>query len=515
MVMSPSTVQKQIASLREELQGPQREVLDHALRLIDDMQGQITGLRGMVGRAFRPKSEKIAPGQMAMAFISHLVLQAQQDMAAAAQSPTPAPKPPPRAKRRSQLRLLPVVNKSVEIDAIERACGTCGDDRAVIGEEVTRRIVYEPARVFMLEEHRAKYACRPCGSGIVVAPAAPKLVAGSLASSSILAHLVVSKVVDGIPIERIGRQLERHGAMLATATLNDWFGHAGSEVARLQPRLREALLSGELVSLDDTPLPTKNLAHVRNIQRGRLWLYLADIDRVAYCAFSPDWKGSHPQEVLGGFSGLIQNDGYAGINRLFAQGPSPPQRAGCNDHSRRKFVEALKLGDDRAKGVIDAYAKLYALERRATELNSSTQERQQMRQRDAVPIWQQMAADIGRLAIVANRKGPLGKAVTYWRNQRPALELYLSDGRLPISNAHVERLLRTVALLRKNALFMGSLAAGPRYAALLTMALNCTLCGANPFVYFTWLFDRLAEGWPASKTLELLPQHWMRTVSVS
>lgn len=283
----------------------------------------------------------------------------------------------------------------------------------------------------------------------------------------------------------------------------------------MQPRLGEALLGGELISLDDTPLPTKNLAHVRNIQRGRLWLYLADIDRLAYCAFSPDWKGSHPQEVLAGFSGVIQNDGYAGINPLFAKGPAPPRRAGCNDHSRRKFVEALKLGDDRAKVVLDAYAKLYALERQATELNLSTQERQQMRQRDALPIWQQIAADIARLAIIANRKGPLGKAVTYWRNQRPALELYLSDGRLPISKAHVERLLRTVAVLRKNALFMGSLAAGPRYAALLPMALNRTPCGANPFDYFTWLFDRLAEGWPASKSLALLPQHWLRTRSAN
>ena len=398
--MSPSTVQKQSASLREELQGPQREVLDHALRPIDDMQGQISGLRGMVGRAFRPKSQKIAPGQMAMAFSNHLVLQTEQDeqdMAAAAASPTPAPKPPPRAKRRSQLRLLPVVSKSVEMAATERACGACGDDKVVIGEEVTRRIVYEPARVFILEEHRAKYACRPCGNGIVVAPAAPKLVAGSLASSSILAHLVVSKVVDGLPIERVGRQLERHGAMLAAATLNDWFGHAGTEVARLQPRLREALTGGELISLDDKLLPTKNLAHARNIQRGRLWLYLADIDRMAYCAFSPDWKSSHPQAVLAGLSGLIQNDGHAGINPLFAEGPAPPQRAGCNDHSRREFVEALKLGDDRAKVVIDAYAKLYALERQAIELNASTQERQQIRQRDAVPIWQQMAADIAGL----------------------------------------------------------------------------------------------------------------------
>ena len=109
---------------------------------------------------------------------------------------------------------------------------------------------------------------------------------------------------------------------------------------------------------------------------------------------------------------------------------------------------------------------------------------------------------------MAEPKSPLGKANTYFRRQGKALSAFLDNGVLPISNAHVERLLRSVALFRKNSLFVGSLDAGKRYAALLTLAVNCALCGANPFTYFTDLFDRLAHGWPMSRASDLMPQVW-------
>jgi hypothetical protein len=329
-----------------------------------------------------------------------------------------------------------------------------------------------------------------------------------LASSSLLAHLTVAKVVDSMPIERIGKQLARHEASLAPSTMYDWFARAGDEVSLLMPRVRGSLLESRLISLDDTPLPTKNLHHAKNIQRGRLWLYMGDIDRIAYCEFSEDWKGKHPQKVLDGFRGDIQSDGYGGLAPLF-QGHSPPARAGCNDHSRRKFVEAMKLGDSRAQEIVDLYAQLYAVERQATHDMASTEARLAMRQAISAPLWAVLQARIETLAKSCSKKGPLGKAVTYWTKQRSTLELFLRNGHVPISNAHVERLLRTVALMRKNSLFVGSLDAGPRYAALLTMALNCSLCEANPFAYFKWLYERLADGVRSSQVLDVMPQAWL------
>jgi hypothetical protein len=199
----------------------------------------------------------------------------------------------------------------------------------------------------------------------------------------------------------------------------------------------------------------RNADHPANVQTGRQWLYLGDINQIAYAAFTPDWKGTHARRVLEGARGDIQNDGYAGINPLFV-GPNAPQRIGCNDHGRRRFVHVLEQGDRRAQPMIDLYSALYHVERTATERN-----------------------------------------------------LDLDDGRFPISNAHVERLLRVVSTFRKNSLFVGSLDAGERYANLLTVVLNGELVGVNPYVYLVDVIDEIAAGWPAGRVAELLPHAWL------
>jgi hypothetical protein len=124
----------------------------------------------------------------------------------------------------------------------------------------------------------------------------PKLIDGSNVSSSVLAHLVVSKVIDAIPIERVGKQFARHGADIASSTLNDWYNRCGEEVLFLQAHLHRELLQSQMISLDDTPLPTKHAIAPHGMIRGRLWLYLGDVSRVAYCEHSTDWKGTHPSE---------------------------------------------------------------------------------------------------------------------------------------------------------------------------------------------------------------------------
>jgi transposase len=504
--MSPTTVIQALESLRARADGDDKVALGHAVKLIEQLGGQVASLKMLASQRFRPSSEKVAPGQIAMHFLEHLLTQTQQPRE---DTKPDDPSPKPRDKRKSRVKLLPVrpVHKTLRAEDLQ--C-TCGQTKHDIGYDTRRQIIYEPPQLYMQEERLHKYACRACAEGVTMAHGSPKLIDGSLASSSLLAHLTVAKVVDCMPIERIGKQLARHDAELAPSTLYDWFAYGGKEVVELQPRIRRELLASKLISLDDTPLPTKNPAHDNGIQRGRLWLYIGDIERIAYCAFSEDWKGKHPQRVLAGFAGDVQGDGYGGITRLF-NGPAPPQRVGCNDHARRKFVEAMKMGDSRAAGAVALFARLYAIERQATEACATADERLTMRQSMSLAVWAQLDACIEELSKGASPKGPIGKAVTYWRKQKTTLAVFLSNGHLPISNAHVERLLRTVALLRKNALFVGSIDAGHRYAALLTMALNCTLCGANPFAYFTWLFDRLAERVPARRALDLLPQAWLRT----
>jgi transposase len=268
------------------------------------------------------------------------------------------------------------------------------------------------------------------------------------------------------------------------------------------------LLTCDLISLDDTPVRARNPDHPANVQTGRQWLYLGDIGQIAYAEFTPDWKGTHPQRVLEGARADIQNDGYAGINPLFV-GPDAPRRIGCNDHARRRFVQALEQGDRRAQPVIDLYRALYHVERTATERHLDATGRRALRQAESVPLWRELERVITDLALKVDKKTPLDKALYYWTRQQPTLRAFLDDGRFPISNAHVERLLRVVAIFRKNSLFVGSLDAGERYANLLTLLLNCELAGVNPYVYLVDVIDKIAADWPADRVAELLPRAWL------
>lgn len=504
-------------ALRSRLSDEDRNTVEHAQafiaevkELLSSMGGQLAAMRWLAQKQFRPRADKVPEGQLALELLGFLLGEREQKEEKQTDSPTDSlpdpPKPPPRPKRTSKLQLIPVVPERKELPEAERMCEHCNVVKTEFGFEPRRTLMYEPSKLYFREEQLVKYACRCCGLGVTTAPASPKLIEGSNVGSSALAHLVVSKVIDATPVERVGKQWSRHGYDIAPSTMHDWFGRSAREVSFLSPIAQADLLRSSLISFDDTPMPAKVAGHANGTQRGRLWLYVGDVSRVAYCAFSPDWKGIHPRGVLDGFSGHLQCDGYGGIASLFATKASP-NKVGCNDHCRRKYVEALKLGDKRAARVVALYGELYAVEREAKTMTSD--ERLLLRRARSVPLWAQLSEEVARLEAIAQPKSPLAKANTYFRRQSPALSAFLEHGALPISNAHVERLLRCVALFRKNSLFVGSLEAGHRYAALLTLAVNCALCGANPFTYFTDLFDRLAAGWRNARAAELMPQAWL------
>ena len=509
-------------ALSARLEGADRAQLAQARTLIDELKqlvatldGQLAVMKWLAQKHFRPKTDKVPEGQLALELLGLLVHKPNvtdpstnngQDDSKDDEPPLPPDRPERRKKRTGKIHLLPVEIVPKEIDEEDRVCTTCHKVKQPMGTESSRTLQYTPPKLFIREERLQKYACRCCGNGVIIAEGTPKLVPGSMASSSVLSHLTVSRMLDATPIERTARIWSRHGADIATSTLYDWNARSAEEAQFLAPIARRQLLTASLISFDDTIMPAKVAGREQGTQRGRLWLYIGNLDEVAFCEFTPDWKGCHPQAVLAGFKGYTQSDGYGGIAGLF-RGLEPPTKVGCNDHCRRKWVEALKLGDKRAAPIIETYAALYAIEADCRSLDY--QARLTVRREKSVPLWTKLQEQIARVEPCADLKSPLGRACTYFRRQQPALAAFLQNGALPISNAHVERLLRTVALFRKNSLFVGSIDAGKRYATQLTLALNCVLAGANPFDYFVMLFDRIAQGWPASRADELMPRAWL------
>ena len=521
-----------LGSLKGAVASEQSRILDEVVALLASLDGELASLsaklRWHASAPFRPKKDEAPEGQLAFELLRMLTGRLDQEPAAADAQPSkddgapdgserdrsendgPSSGRGSRAGREQRGRGLRRKIDEIKIAEAEApVCPCCTKPMGEMGFDTRERFIYQPADVYILEERIYKYGCR-CGEVVVTAAPTepPKPIPGGMASSSMLAQLAVAKVLDGNPIERFAKQLRRQGIDLSTSTLNDWFGRTGELFAALRRAFHRQLLTCELISLDDTPVRARNADHPANVQTGRQWLYLGDVNQVAYAEFSPDWKGTHPQRVLQGARGDIQNDGYAGINPLFV-GPDAPTRIGCNDHARRRFVHALEQGDRRAQPMIDLYSALYHVERIATERHLDAARRRTLRQAESVPLWRQLERVITDMAPRVDRRSPLDKALQYWIRQQPTLRAFLDDGRFPISNAHVERLLRVVSTFRKNSLFVGSLAAGERYANLLTVLLNCELAGVNPYVYLVDIIDKIAADWPVDRINELLPRAWL------
>jgi len=526
-----------LGSLRSAVASEQSRILDEVVALLASLDGELASLsaklRWHASAPFRSKKDEAPEGQLAFELLRMLTGRLGQQPAPDHAQPgdgdarptegdaqrsegdnSSDDKPPggrgsrPNRERRGVGLRRKVQEVKVPESEVQK-CPCCTKQLAEMGFDVRERFIYQPAEVYILEERIYKYGCR-CGEVVVTAEPTepPKPIPGGMASSSLLSQLAIGKVLDGNPVERFAKQLRRQDIDLATSTLHDWFGRTGDMFGILRTACHRQLLTCGLISLDDTPVRARNADHPANVQTGRQWLYLGDINQIAYAAFTPDWKGTHPRRVLEGARGDIQNDGYAGINPLFV-GPDAPRRIGCNDHGRRRFVQALEQGDRRAQPMIDLYSALYHVERTATERNLDATGRCALRQAQSVPLWREFERVIIDITPKVDKKAPLGKAIHYWTRQQPSLRAFLDDGRFPISNAHVERLLRVVSTFRKNSLFVGSLDAGERYANVLTVLLNCELAGVNPYVYLVDVIDKIAADWPAHRVTELLPRAWL------
>jgi transposase len=494
----------------------EREIHDHR-----DLAARHTAL---LRNIYRSKSEKISADQLALFFAQLPANEVPQSPDEPPPAPTPpaepvegnggaappGPQKPAKPKRGGRKPVPPAMRREivkVPVPEDERCC--CGTEKELIGTRVRVTIEYRPGEAYAREEHAEVRACGICESNVTTAPTTAPPIEGARPGPSMLAQLVTSKNSDAVPLERQSKILARGGARVAPSTLGDWYAGAADLIQPLWQALRTDTLSRYLVSLDDTGLPVRDRNHARGIKRGHIWTYLGDGGEVAFCEYTPNWKGSWPQATLAEFRGrVIQSDGYAGLAPVFAR-PDSPRRAGCMDHCRRRFVKALDAGDARATVVVAALRELYAVEAQARAQGVDPDELLRRRQRDSRPIVDRLHRLIADLAGRATPKSPLGNAVAYAIHQWPTLIVFLDDPRVPLSNAHVERQQRRTAIGRHNFLFAGSDEGARRFAMLHTVIVNCDLIGAPPFEYLRDTFRRLADDWPMARVRELLPAAWL------
>ena len=388
----------------------------------------------------------------------------------------------------------------------QKACPDCGGELKPLGEDVSEILEYVPARFKVIRQVRSKLACACC-ERIVQAAAPSRPIQRGVAGPGLLAHVLVSKYCDHLPLYRQSEIYAREGVDLERSTLADWVGGTSALLAPLVEALRRHVLSATKLHADDTPVPVLAPGNGKT-KTGRLWTYVRD-DRPAgdatpaavWFAYSPDRKGEHPQSHLGNFTGTLQADGYAGFYAVYETGRI--QEAACWAHVRRKFYDLhVAHKSPVAAEAMERIAALYAIEKEIR--GHPADQRRQVRNAQARPLLDSLKQWLEETLEKLSRKSDTALAVRYALSRWEALVRYVNDGRIEIDNNAAERSLRTVALGRKNYLFAGSDAGGERAAAIYSLIGSAKLNGLDPEAYLRNVLSRIADH-PINHIQELLP----------
>jgi transposase len=345
---------------------------------------------------------------------------------------------------------------------------------------------------------------------LVVAASKPAMpIAKGLPGAGLLAHLIVSKYVDHLPLHRMEDVYERQGMFLPRSTLCDWLMACGGLLLPLYDRLVHWTLQSRALHTDDTPVKMQEL-RTHLLSTARLWAYLGD-DAHPYNVFdfTLNRKRDGPQHFLAGYRGYLHADAFSGYDCLYLPDPRTTQarivEVACNAHARRKFYEARTSDALRSHQALAYYRQLYELERQAKDFAEA--QRMQMRQDLALPILKTFGAWVEKEYQAVLPKSPMAEALGYARNNWMALVRYTEAGFLAIDNNAAEREMKRIAIGRKNWLFVGSPQGGRTAAVLMSFTSTCNRLAVEPWSYLQDVLSRLPST-PAGQLDDLLPDRW-------
>jgi transposase len=403
-----------------------------------------------------------------------------------------------------------LTREEVRLDVEDEACPCCGGALHLIGETTSEMLDHVPARLRVIRICRPRYGCRACGT-IHQAPAPERPIAKGQATPALLAHVLVSKYCDHLPLYRQSQMFARQGVELDRSTLARWVGGACWWLEPLQARLAEHVFASHKLFADDTPIPVLDPGRGRT-KTGRLWVYARD-DRpwqgqdppAAVYLYSPDRKAERPATHLARFSGVLQVDGYPGFDRLCDGGAI--SLAACWAHARRKFYDVQQAtGSPVAALALRRIAELYAVE--TAIRGHAAAQRQSLRQSTSLPLVTAMKAWLEQQLRQIPPRGGLADAIRYALTRWASLCCFVDDGRIELDTNTVERAIRPITLGRKNHLFAGSDGGAERWATVCSLITTAKLNNVEPFTYLKDVLERMSAGHPMSQLDDLLPWNW-------
>jgi transposase len=521
-------MEQALANLRHE----KDEVAQLLAEQIKTLKSRIDWLNQQL---FGRKSEKVDPNQMCFdALVINAMdqsLPAVPSEAAAAESKGQERKRHHTPHGRGELPAhLPREILTVDAPDAEKFLPD-GTPRPLIGHEDTERIAYEPGRIYVKVTRRLKYGS-PMGqeeNGVIIAPVPETLVPKCIADESLMAHLIVSKFEDHLPLNRQEHILERSGIDLSRQTMCDVTLACGVAVQPLIDAMVREMFLTKLVHNDDTPVDMQDYKvgkpRGKQTRETRLWVTTVAPREGPWTIF--DFTNGRstdgPRKFFATYAGRIVCDAYTSYD-ILGRERDDLILIGCWAHVRRYFLKAHHGGYPREGAEFIAMIReLYQVEQslvdtvlppeatpaqRVEARNRDNARRLEVRQSLAVPVLARIRARLDELMPGTPPKGDLAKALNYTRNIWDRLTVYTTDGRLPIDNNPVEQMIRPIAVGRSNWLFFGSERGGRAAANLMSLIATCKRAKVEPFAYLCDVFRRL----PAAKTPEqiraLLPDVW-------
>ena len=401
---------------------------------------------------------------------------------------------------------LPSDLPSVDIrHELETTTCSCGAEMRQMGDDVSQKLDYVPG-TFSVENHiRPKYVCDCCKT-LTQAPVPAHIIDKGLATTGLLASVLIMKYADHLPLYRQEAIFERSGLRIARSTLADWVGSCGAQLQPLVDALRDEVLAHSVLHADETPVTFMH--HKKDKpQRGYFWTYAPgayETMKAVIYDFKPGRSGAHAREFLGDWRGSLMCDDYAGYKALFASGQVI--EGGCWAHARRKFHDIYQAnGSDVAEQALWQIQRLYQYEAEAKNLSPPA--RLAHRKRHMGPALDEFETWLRSQFELVPPNSAIAKAIRYSLSNWVALTRLLDDSQLPMDNNAVENLIRPLAIGRKNWLFVGSEKAGRRAAAVMSLIQSAKLNGHDPHAYLKDVLTRLPTH-KAKDIAELLPHHW-------
>lgn len=385
-------------------------------------------------------------------------------------------------------------------------CTRCGGKLKTLSEDVTEELEYAPGRFVVNRIVRPRKACSDC-EAIVQSPLPSRPIERGRPGPGLLAHVLVNKYADHLPLYRQSQIYAREGIDLDRSTMADWVGRSTALLDPLANEIGRIVRRGGALFADDTPVKMQAPGQ-KKTKTARVWTYVRDerswsgsSPPCAWYQFTIDRKGEHPVRHLSGYKGWVHADGYSGFNGLYGEGKAGEMA--CMAHVRRKFVDVFaSQGNAIGEEAIRRIAEFYAVEKDGR--GKSPDVRVALRQSRSKPIFDDLEAWLHAQLPKISGKSPLAQAIRYALGRIPKARPYLDNGRLALDNNTAERAVKPVAIGRKNWMFAGSEGGGKAMAIAVTLIETAKLNDVNPQAWLTWVLAQIAYH-KITRLDELLP----------